>query len=193
MKEEELPLSKRGMHGKVYSLLDDPAIKAELWVFVRSKKWAMSPAKLQEFSQGKMIPHAADPNLCHLVNEEMPRGLKQYMELELFLQIQMKVVKGVSLVTTWCWLRSEGFRYITFNKGLYFNGHDRPDVIQYRQEVFLPAMKEHFCQLVQYDMKDVDKEVLPNNFVERPLVLVVQDEMTAQAHDTKSKSWVFND
>ena len=35
--------------------------------------------------------------------------------------------------------------------------------------------------------------MVPNNFVERPLVLIVQDEMMAQAHDTKSKSWVFND
>jgi hypothetical protein len=85
MKKEELPMSKKGMHGKVYLLLNDPAIKAELRAFVRSNKWAMNPAKLQEFSQGKMIPHATDPYLRHLVNEEMPRGLKQYMELELFL------------------------------------------------------------------------------------------------------------
>ena len=148
MKKEELLMSKKGMHSKVYSLLDDPVIKAELQAFVCSNKWAMNPAKLQEFSQGKMIPHAADPYLHHLVNKEMPRGLKQYMELELFPQIQMKVVKGISLVTTWRWLRSEGFQYITFNKGLYFNGHDWPDVVQYHQEVFLPAMKKHFRRLV---------------------------------------------
>jgi hypothetical protein len=192
MKDRELPTSRKGMHNKVYSLLDDPIIKAELHAFVRSNKWAMNPSKLQEFSQGTMIPSAADPYLRHLVNEEMPKGLKRYMELELFPRIQLKVAKGISLATARRWLKNEGFRYIAYNKGLYFDGHDRPDVVKYRQEVFLPAMKEHFPRLVQYSVDNVEEVVLPNNFVERPLVLVAQDEMTAQAHDTKSKSWVFN-
>jgi len=84
----------------------------------------MNPAKLKEFSQGKLIPSAADQYLCHIVHEEMPQGLKKYMEIELFPRIQLKVKKGISLSTAHWWLQSEGFRYIGHKKGLYFDGHN---------------------------------------------------------------------
>jgi hypothetical protein len=119
-----LPESKRGQHVKTFSLLEDPAIRAELRSYVRSNKWVIDPAKLVDFSQKKMIPAAADKYLRKLVDNEMPRGLKQYMEVELFPRVQLKVGKGVSLKTARRFLRNEGFRYIEHKKGLYFDGHD---------------------------------------------------------------------
>ncbi|KIL55377.1 hypothetical protein M378DRAFT_90974 [Amanita muscaria Koide BX008] len=116
-----LPISKRGSHTKSFSLISDPTIRAELRSFVRSNKWAMDPAKLAEFSKQKMVPEAAKKYLEKIINEEMPRGLKQYMEVELFPRVHLKVGKG-----------------------------------------------------------------------ERRLVLVAHDEMTAQAHDGKTKSWVMD-
>jgi hypothetical protein len=52
-------------------------------------------------------------------------------------------------------------------------------------------MEKHFPHLIHYVVGEIDKEVLPANFIECPLVLVAQDEMTSQAHDTVAKSWVF--
>ncbi|KAJ7704622.1 hypothetical protein B0H16DRAFT_1346781, partial [Mycena metata] len=90
IQERKLPTSQKGRHAKVYSLLDDPAIKAELRTFIRSKKWSLDPSKLVEFTKGTLIPAAADKYLCHIVQDEMPRGLKKYMELELFPRLQLK-------------------------------------------------------------------------------------------------------
>jgi hypothetical protein len=187
---------KRGHHSKVYSLLDDPKIKAELQAYVCSNKWVMNPGKLAEFAKGNMLPAAADKYLRDVVQSEMPKGLKKYMELELFPRIQMKVGKGISLSTARRWLQKEGFWYISYKKGLYFDGHDRPDVVKYRQEEFLPIMKFHARRLIWFVIGDVDKEdlsILPENYVERRLVLCVHDEMTAQAHNSPVKSWVFED
>ncbi|KAF8968296.1 hypothetical protein BDZ97DRAFT_1755345 [Flammula alnicola] len=76
----------REYHIKSLSLLEDPAIRAELHSFVHSNTWAINPAKLAEFSQKTMIPAAAEKYLRHIVvDEEMPRGLKKYLELELCL------------------------------------------------------------------------------------------------------------
>jgi hypothetical protein len=172
-------------------VLDDPAVRTELRAYIRSHKWAINPAKLKEFSQGKLIPSAADKYLQQITHDEMPQGLKKYMEIALFPRIQLKVKKGISLSTARRWLQSEGFQYIGHKKGLYFDGHDRPDVLAYRQNIFLPQMERHFPRLACYQVGNVDKEVLATNFVERPLVLVAQDEMTSQAHDTVTKSWVF--
>jgi len=106
----ELPVSSRGSHGKVYSLLDDPAIRAELRSYLRSNKWSMDPTKLAEFVKAESIPTAAEKYIHHLVDEEMPQGLKKYMELELFPCIQYrKVGKGVSLETACQFLHKEGF------------------------------------------------------------------------------------
>ncbi|KIK01756.1 hypothetical protein K443DRAFT_122247 [Laccaria amethystina LaAM-08-1] len=184
-----LPVSKRGHHSKVYSLLDDPKIKAELRAYVRSNKWAMNPGKLAEFAKGNMLPAAADKYLRDVVQSEMPKGLKKYMDLELFPRIENSDEARH-------WLRKEGFRYISYKKGFYFDGHDRPDVVKYRQEEFLPIMKFHARRLIRFVIGDVDKEDLsipPENYVERRLVLCVHDEMTAQAHDSPVKSWVFED
>ena len=118
--KRELPLSVRGHHTKSFSLLSDPAIRAELRSYVRSNKWAMDPAKLVEFSEQKMIPAAAKQYVEKIVNDEMPRGLKQYMEVELFPRIQLKVGKGVSLQTARRFLCREGFRYTEHKKSLYY-------------------------------------------------------------------------
>jgi hypothetical protein len=53
-------------------------------------------------------------------------------------------------------------------------------------------MESHAPCLVRYMVGEVDKEVLPANFIECPLVLLAQDEMISQA-DTTTKSWVFED
>jgi hypothetical protein len=85
----------------------------------------MNPIKLAEFAMGRVLPEAAKEYLQHIVNEEMPHGLKKYMEIELFPHIHLKVgSKGISLSTACCWLHLEGFQYISHKKGLYFNGHD---------------------------------------------------------------------
>ncbi|KAE9394968.1 hypothetical protein BT96DRAFT_958677 [Gymnopus androsaceus JB14] len=92
-----LPGSRKGCHAKVYSLLDDPTIKAELRVYIRSHKWAMYPKKLAQFTKGELIPKEANKYLQKIVQDEMPKGLKKYMEVELLPRIQMKVGRGISL------------------------------------------------------------------------------------------------
>ena len=49
--------------------------------------------------------------------------------------------------------------------------------------------------MVQYVVGDVDQELIVpcKNYVEHRLVLLAQDEMTAQANDITSKMWVFED
>lgn len=195
MKGRELPKSMRGRHAKVYTVMLEPAIALELRTYLRSEKWAMNPEKLVQFTQNKLIPSVADAYLRKIIKEEMPRGLQRYMEVELFPRIQLKARRGVSISTARRWMRREGFRYISYKKGLYFDGHDRPDVVDYRQNNFLPAMKEHADRLVQYLVGNVEEEATgqPKNYVERRLVLCAHDEMTAQANDANVKSWVLED
>lgn len=99
MKERALPTSKKGRHAKVFSLLSDPAIAAELRAYLRSNKWAMNPERLCQFTEDKLVPTAANAYLQQIINVEMPKGLKQYMEDVLFPCVQLKVGRGISLST----------------------------------------------------------------------------------------------
>jgi len=143
LNERDLPKSERGCHVKVKSLFEDPEIRAELRTYVRSNPWAMNPRKLQDFTNNKLLPKEAKKYCKQLVNMEMPKGLKKYMELELFPLVHMKAGKGISLSTARRWLMHEGFRYTQHKKAIYYDGHDRPDVVKYRQEVFLPTMAKY--------------------------------------------------
>lgn len=44
----------------------------------------MNPQKLAMFSKDKMIPAKAQKYLTQIVDKEMPKGLKKYLEVELF-------------------------------------------------------------------------------------------------------------
>lgn len=191
--DRELPVSLRGNHAKSFSVLTDPVVRAELRSYLRTNKWSMDPEKLSEFTKQKMLPALADKYLRNILDVEMPAGLKKYMELVLFPRIHLKAKKGVSLTTARRILRREGFEYTEHRKGLYYDGHERPDVVDYRQKEFLPKMAEHRHRLVEYTVGNVEVEVDKSlhNCVERRLVLCAHDEMTAQANDGKKKSWIF--
>jgi hypothetical protein len=100
----------------------------------------MDPEKLVAFSANKLVP--ADEYLHNITHNEMPRGLKKYMEYKLFPRIHLKVRWGVSLPTARQLLHHEGFQYISHKKGLYFNGHDHSDVVTYCQNIFILTFKQ---------------------------------------------------
>jgi hypothetical protein len=87
-----------------------------------------------------------------------------------------------------------GLQIYHTQEGLYFDGHDHADVVEYCQNMFLPTMKEYERQLIQYVVGDADQEMLIpcRNYVEPCLVLLPQDKMTAQANNILAKMWVFD-
>jgi hypothetical protein len=192
LNQGKLPASRKGKHIKVFTLLEEPDIRAELRSYVRSNKWAVDPVKLANFTAQTMIPTVAKAYGAHLAKDEIPKGLKQYLELELFPRTHMKAKRGVSINTARRWLHREGFRFTEHRKALYFDGHEREDVVEYRQKTFLPQMKQHRLRIVEYVVGDVAKEKIKQvgNCIERCLVLVSHDESTTQANDGKKKSWV---
>ncbi len=147
---------------------------------------------LQDFTEKKMVPDEAKKYLENVVNKEMPRGLKQYMEVSSFPAFIWSLAEAFH-----CVLHNDGFilkasRYIEHKKSLYYDGHERPDVVKYRQEEFLPAMERYRTWLVEYTVGNIAEEVVKDYSGEQKLVLVAHDEMTAQANDGRTKSWVLD-
>ncbi|KAI0315638.1 hypothetical protein OF83DRAFT_1173634 [Amylostereum chailletii] len=132
----ELPQSMRGRHAKTASLLDDPDVRAKLRSFVRSNKWSMTPDKLMSFLNNEMLPVAVKDYAQNLVRNEIPQGLKTYLEKVLLPRIHHKTATpaDISIHTACRFLHREGFRYTEYKKALYFDGHERLDVVHYRHQ-----------------------------------------------------------
>ncbi|KIK49988.1 hypothetical protein GYMLUDRAFT_183301, partial [Collybiopsis luxurians FD-317 M1] len=50
-------------------------------------------------------------------------------------------------ITTHCWLNTLGWHLTVLRKGVYMDGHERPDVIEYHNKVFLPTMAKYECHM----------------------------------------------
>ena len=48
----------------------------------------------------------------------------------------------IGRTTAHAWLRVLGFKHKTAKKGVFVDGHDRPDVVEFRNDKFLPKMAE---------------------------------------------------
>jgi hypothetical protein len=87
------------------------------------------------------------------------------------------------------WLVKLGWRRTLLRKGVYKDGHNRPDVVKYRQETFLPAMAKYERQMVQFeghDLKQVEPNLEPG---ERRIIAVMQDESSFYTNEYKASAW----
>lgn len=74
-------------------------------------------------------------------------------------------------------------------KGVYMDGHERPDVVKYRNEVFLPELAKYERQMVQFvgpELKRVEPVLAPG---EKRVIALMQDESSMHAGKYKSTIW----
>ena len=82
-----------------------------------------------------------------------------------------------------------GFSYHEVKKGVYVDGHEREDVVKYRNDVFLKAWTKASRRFVTF--KEDGSWEMPSDLQpgEKPLVLVTHDESTFNANDGKRRLW----
>ena len=200
VKSRLLPVSQRGRHPKVMSILSHPTVRAAVRAYLRSEKWSQNPVKLRKLFNNELDMEEAREYRRVLESEEMPNGLKDFVTIEILPKYHIKVGRlGLSRSTMRRLLLSEGFTWSEHRKAIYYDGHERPDVVKDRKERFIPAMQAIRDCLVQYQVGAVNTAVEPdfqsqmNGVLVRPrLVLVAHDEMVAQAHDGQRWSWLLN-
>lgn len=138
-----------------------------------------------------------DGDLAQELNEYL-QGIGKYikaMDVVEFLadpEVQQKygLTKTVCLSTATSWLKSMGYRWMQEPSGQYVDGHERADVVDYRQTKYLPALLKHegrlriFVDGVEYE----DPEEVP--FEGRHVVRWYHDESTFFANDRRRVRWV---
>ena len=89
-------------------------------------------------------------------------------------------------------------KYLGYNpklqqKGYYTDGHNRDDIVDYRDNVFLPRMLQYEKRMQEYSGKDMEV-VLPPELSngEKRVVLITHDESTFYCNEGKPLMWMEN-
>jgi hypothetical protein len=92
------------------------------------------------------------------------------------------------------WLRKIGFERKLVSKGLYHDGHERKDVVVYRQKIYLPQMAHFRKNAATWDNKPdgVWRETLPELADgEKEVVVIFHDETAVHAQEMPRHVWVY--
>ena len=96
---------------------------------------------------------------------------------------------SISIATAKRWMVKLGYHWADTPSGQYVDGHERTDVVEYRQNIFLPAWfaKEH--QLRVWTEENTDEPATASDN-QRNKVSWVHDETIFHAHDRRELRWV---
>lgn len=106
---------------------------------------------------------------------------------------RFRLKKKISIRTAQRWMSRNGFRWRTELKGQYFDGHERDDVVEYRQHVFIPFWRALERRMVIYGSNGVPDPQRPMNLApgEKPVIFWFHDESIFYANDRRLVRWVY--
>ena len=110
---------------------------------------------------------------------------KTYIEQKVFPSVGIERKKTISNNTACAWLKHFGWKFHVERKDVYYDGHERPDVIEYRQDFLNEILElEKWMPKPLDDNKMILEEpVLDVN--EKHHILITHDESIFYANDEK--------
>jgi transposase len=104
-KNGELIASKQGKHQKVKSIIYDEDVRLKISEYLRVNKFEITIKKFQQFVTDEILPDLGIENKISISDSSARR-----------------------------WLIQMGFVYKKYRKDIYYDGHEREDVVNYRKE-----------------------------------------------------------
>ncbi|EUC54751.1 hypothetical protein RSOL_071590, partial [Rhizoctonia solani AG-3 Rhs1AP] len=109
---------------------------------------------------------------------------------------RLGVPNPISLRTAQRWMiRYGGFRWRKELKGQYFDGHERDDVVHYRQSVYIPFWRALERRMTIYNEEGIPDPQRPIYISpgEKPVIVWFHDESIFFANDRRLVRWVGAD
>ncbi|KAJ7685853.1 hypothetical protein B0H17DRAFT_836063, partial [Mycena rosella] len=116
-------------------------------------------------------------------------------------QARLHVKRKIKIRTVQWWMKKMGYRWRKEPKGMYSDGHERADVVHYRQNVFLPRWRELEARSRWWNSAYTDEEIdfearmrayMSSAIDARVVVIWRHDESTFYANDRRELRWVHN-
>jgi hypothetical protein len=123
------------------------------------------------------------------VGSVTPKRFCEGVNTEILAALGISPKQPISERTARRWLVRLGYRRTLIKKGVYMDGHERPDVVQYRTDVFLPKMAEFEARMTQYHGPNLEvvEPVLPPGV--KKVIAYFHDECCFHALDYMRSAW----
>lgn len=116
-----------------------------------------------------------------------PQALKMYIESDIF--PKLFGTKGtISEETARQYMMFWGFRRGQVGQNVYYDGHERPDVVEYRK-IWAKNMMEMKRRMVEWEGEEMEIEIPRSNPQQTRLVLVTHDECCFYSNDAAKEIW----
>jgi hypothetical protein len=119
-----------------------------------------------------------------------PRRFQRGLNTSILPGLSISLKRPLSERTAWHWLLRLGWRLKTLRKGVYMDGHECPDVVEYRTKFFQPAMEKYEKQMATYEyvsdeepLKCIPPDLEPG---EKEIIINFQDESCFTINEYKS-------
>ena len=127
------------------------------------------------------------------------RDIVQYLAAD-EMKARLNLKKTISEQTARRWMHRMRYRWRREPKGQYKDGHEREDVVAYRQNVFLPTMQQLETKITDWsrahhagDQDFILCEAAPEPRIRAEVVIWTHDESTFYANDRRKLRWVHDD
>jgi transposase len=100
--------------------------------------------------------------------------------------------KTIGKATAKRWMKKLGYRWVMNHKGQYVDGHERDDVIKYRQDIYLPRWYELQPRMRTWDNDGIEEPLDLSPGI-KPVVPHFHDESIYYANDRRTAQWVHED
>jgi hypothetical protein len=107
---------------------------------------------------------------------------------QLDIQAMWGLTKLISKATAQRWLKNLDYRWRREWKGLYLDGHERPDVVEYRQHTYLHKWEEMEPRMQSYATIELYTHMDP---IIRRIVVWYHDECTFSTYDKRLLLWIL--
>lgn len=156
--------SARGKHQKTISLLMDEDAEVDMVEWLRnSRKSKRCPKEFQQFINSTVIPKYSEHT------------------------------KRIHINTARKWMKRLGYKYGTWKKNVYLDGHEREDVVSYRKEFCSSMIENHMLRMSSWTGDNMEVEIPHEDQSKSKLIWVCHDETCYWANDDGGKGWSSSD
>jgi hypothetical protein len=122
------------------------------------------------------------------MGEVTPKWFHHSLNTEILPTLGYPPVKTLLECTARQWLIKLGWQCTMLKKGVYMDGHKRPDVINYQLNSFLPLMAQYEKRMVHWvadgpNLVHIDPKLGPDN---KRVITVFQDESCFHVNEYKA-------
>ncbi|KAF7317298.1 hypothetical protein HMN09_00465300 [Mycena chlorophos] len=128
--------------------------------------------------------------LATLGDKISAEALRQFLSTPEFKE-RHGITREISHATACSFLRELGYRFRCPKSGQYVDGHEREDVVEYRNNVYLPEYFKLQDRVWVYGNDESEEPTCPHPNLGRRVILWYHDESIFYAHDRRRKTWVL--